>query len=333
MRKQILFLGIFLAFMHSSYCNDSILSKVIFYREFNYQGSAISYKVLVEDSMVVKLKNNSYFSYSCLPGEYNFQINNFQNTKLHLKVEQGKTYYLRFGIRMGFWSGIPELLLVDSVSAYPSINNGSMRKLDIQNNPLILPKNRFGLNANMGGGFESFPMATTNVGKESTISFGGGYGIGLKYGHEFNKHFDLAIDLNYQFSDLIPFLNNADVTFGRGIISITPSYILPIDGGDAMRIKFGAGLDDYFGSALTIDLSKLTNGFNDEWKYKNSLGYHLSAIFELNISDNWSFNYGLKWYNVSYSFNKSNHRYPTVNKLKSPNGSGIDFLCGIYYHF
>lgn len=334
-RKQMLFLGLLIAFMQCVYCNDkdSISSKIIFYREYNFQGSAISYKVFVNDSMVVKLKNNSYYIYSCLPGEYDFQINKFQETKLHLKVEQGKTYYLRFGFRMGVWSGIPEFLLVDSVSAYPSINNRSMRKLDKNNTPFLRPKNRLGLNANLGGGFESTPMATSTDGKESKISYGGGCAIGLKFGHEFNKHFDLAMDINYQFSGLRPNLNNADINFGRGILSLTPAYILPINGGDAMRLKFGAGLDYYFDNKLTIETNKLSGGFNDNWTYSNTFGYHSNLIFELNISDNWSFNYGLKWYNVSYAFDKGGSHYPTDTKLKSPNGSGLDFLFGFYYHF
>ncbi len=331
-RKQILLLGIFLMLIQSVYCNDSIPSRIIFYRENSFQGSSISYKIFAGDSLVVKLKNNSYYSYSCLPGEYDFQINKFPQTKLRLKAEQGKTYYLRFGIRMGLWSGIPELLLVDSISAYPAIYNGSMRNLD-NNTPLVRPKNRVGLNANAGGGFKSHPMAITTEGKESKISFGGGFGIGLKYGHEFNKHFDLAADFNYQFSSLTPFLKNADVSFSRAIVSVTPSYILPIDGGDAMRLKFGIGLDSYYVPKLAIDLSKLSEGFKDDWTYKNSFGFHLNVIYELNVSDNWSFNYGLKWYNVSYSFEEGHIFYPLAEELKTPNGSGIDFLIGFYYHF
>ncbi len=322
-----------MAFTQSIYCNDSISSKIVIYREYNYQGSAVSYKVFVGDSTLVKLKNNSYYEYSCLPGEYGIQIGNFKETKMNLKVEQNKTYYLRFGLRTGVWSAIPELLLVDSISAYPVINSGSIRKLDEHNTPMIRPKNRFGLNLNGGFGFESTPMLTTIDGRESTISFGGGYAIGLKYGYEITKHLDLAIDLNYQVSDLNPNLRNADVSFRRGIISVTPSYIIPIDGGDAMRIKLGAGLDRYIGSELSLDLSELIWDFKEKWSYKSSLGYHVNAIFELNVSENWSFNYGLKWYNVAYTFKKGNNYYPTEQNLESPNGSGIDFLFGLYYHF
>lgn len=320
-------------FIQSAYCNDSIPSKIIFYREHNIQSYGMAFKLFVGDSMVVKLKDNSYFIYSCSPGEYDFKIDKYPKSKVHLKVEQGKTYYLRFGIKTGFWSAIPEFLLVDSISAYPVISNRSMRKLDNLNTPLIRSKNRFGLIFNIGSGFEKCLMATTTDGKESTLSFGGGLGIGLQYGHEVNKHFDIAIDFNYQESFLGPILKNAEVTFSRGIVSITPSYILPIDGGDAMRMKLGAGLDDYFSPGLSIQMSNLIGGFNEDWSYKNSIGYHLSINYELNTSEKWSLNYGLKWYTVSYSFDKGGLHFPTENKLKKPNGSGIDFLWGFNYHF
>ena len=340
MKKGILLLGLFLAFMQSVYGDDSIVSvnnsttsKVVVYRESNFLGSAISYKIFSGDSLLVKLKNNSYFIYSCSPGVYDIHINKLSNMKVHLKVEPGKTYYLRFDLRIGFWSSVPELSLIDSISAYPAIHNGSMRLLDKQNTPLVRPKNRFGMNLNLGGGFDNSTWATTSDGKEATTSFGGGFALGLKYGHEFSQHFDLAFDLNYQSSLLIPSLSNGNVTFNRGILSVTPSYIVPIDGGDAMRLKFGAGIDSYFGSNLSIELSKMSGGFDDNWTYKNSFGYHLSAIFEQNISDKWSLNYGLKWYTVSYTFDKGGISYPTDSKIKSPNGSGIDFLFGVYYHF
>ncbi len=333
MKKQFILFFFVFGFIHAVLSNDTIASKIVFYREYNYYGSAISYKIFVNDSMVVKLKNNSFFVYNCLPGDYDIEINKFKEPKLHLKVEKGKTYYLKFGIRMGVWSGIPELILVDSVSAYPTISSGSMRELN-NNIPLVRPKNRFGLNINIGGGFERIPMIEMDNGKEAKISFGGGFGIGIKYGHEFNKHFDLALDLNYQFSLLSPTLKNADISFKRGFVSITPSYILAIDGGDAMRLKFGGGLDYYWGTLLTIESSEVSGGFDDEWKYRSSLGYHVNVIFELNISDNWSVNYGLNWYNVGYEFKSSRNFFPTDNnKLKQPDGSGIDFLFGFYYHF
>lgn len=195
------------------------------------------------------------------------------------------------------------------------------------------PENRIGLNINLGFGFESFPMYSTSNGRESSISFGGGYAFGFKYGHEFNRHFDLAFDVNYQFSELRPNLKNAHITFKRGIVSITPSYIIPIAGGDAMRLKFGGGMDYFWGNGLKINGSEVPGGFDDNWRYKNSIGFHLNLIFELNISERWSVSYGLKWYNVNYDFKSGYNSYPIDKKLSNPDGSGLDFLLGIFHHF
>ena len=252
---------------------------------------------------------------------------------MHLKVEKGKTYYLRFDLKMGFWNTTAELTLVDSISAFPKIHNGKMQELPPSNRTFKITKNRLGMNLNMGAGFQNTSLITATNGIKSTISFGGGSALGLKYGHEFSKHFDLAFDLNYQENELTPRLSNAKITFGRGIISITPSYILPIMDGETMRMKFGAGLDRYFGSVLSIDMSKIPGGFKDKWNYNSSLGYHLSAIYEMNLNQFWSLDCGLKYYSVSYKFMEGLNAFPTDSKLITPKGSGIDLLLGIYYHF
>lgn len=328
--KKILFL-LFLAFIQTAYSDDSITSKIVIYRDNNFQGAAVAYKTFVNDSVVVKLRNNSFYSYNCRPGLYVIQIANFDETRLHLNVEEGKIYYCRFGLRSGFWTSYPELILVDSVSAYPAIISGKMHELD--GTPIIRPKHRIGIEMFMGGGFDNIPMITTVNNNDSKISFGGGFGFGLKYGYEINKHIDLALGFKYQVSDLIPYLNNATITVERSVLSFTPSYIVPISGGDAMRIKFGVGLDKYFSSVLSADTRNLSNGFLLDWKYKSDLGYHLSAIFELNASDNWSLNYGLNWYKSSFKFNSGGISYPTDSRLINPNGSGLDLILGIFYHF
>jgi len=314
------------------FSNDSIASKVIIYRENNYQGSAISYKVFANDSLLVRLKNNSYYVYDCSPGEYDFLIDKKELSKVHFNVEKGKTYYLKFDMHIGFWTAVPGFLLVDSISATPIIYNSSMKLLGRYNTPYIRPKSRIGINIGVGAGFENNDMFEMENGKMSTFSYGGGVAYGLKYGYEFNKHLDLALDINYQRNDLSPLLTNASVSFSKTIFSITPSYIIPINGGDNMRLKLGAGVDYSMSNSFTIKSDGL-GGFNDTWKYKNAYGYHASINYELNVSDNWSFNYGFKFYNIKYEFTSSNNSIPIVRKLIRPNASGFDFLCGIYYHF
>ncbi|MGC8823158.1 MAG: DUF2846 domain-containing protein [Bacteroidales bacterium] len=292
----------------------------------------MSHKVYVNGLEITRLKNNSYFEFPCAPGEYSIQVGNYKETYMRLPVEEGKTYFIRFGFRTGTWSAIPELILVDSISAYPTVYQGNMRNLNIT--PVeARPKGRLGISFGLGGGFASIPVVKINDNKESNISFGGGFVFGFKYGYELSKYFDLAFDACYQFSSLSPTINNGDVTFKRWIFSLTPSLIIPISDGETMRIKLGAGIDGYVENSLNFHLSKISGGFSEDWSYKNTAGYHVSVIFEMNASSNWSFNYGLKWYTVSYSFESGGLHYPTDNNLKEPNGSGIDLVVGIYYHF
>lgn len=319
--------------MPSAFAGDTLVSKLVFYRDNNIYGAALSQKVFVNGVQVVKLRNNSFFTYSCESGTNEIMVNNLPETAMQLKVEEGKTYYFRFDFRQGFWISVPEFILVDSISAYPAIHNGFMHELDGSNTPLVRPADRFGMNMAIGGGFEkSFKMPMEN-GESTSESFGGGIGIGIRYGHEFTRSFDMAIDFDYRSSSLQPHVTNANVSFDRILLGITPSYIIPIDGGDAMRIKVGAGPDYYMFSALKIETSKLKDGVDDKWLYKSTYGFHVSANYELNFNDSWSVNYGLKYYYVKYEFKSSDKAIPATNKLNKPDGSGIEVLLGVNYHF
>lgn len=331
----ILFVTLFGMFI-SVFAQEPETGRIVFYREHNYQGSAVSIPIYMNQSVLVKLRNNSYFEYDCMPGDYVFSLNRQGEAPLTLSVEAGETYYLRLGFRMSFWSSVPEMLLVDAASAVPAISSGQMRQITPEMLNLPRPVNRIGLNLATGFGFKNHPFFELEDGGESKVSFGGGFAIGLKYGREFSKHFDLSSELNYQFSTLRPPLTNADVTFSRGILSVTPSYIIPIREGDEMRVKLGAGLDYYWGSRLKIESRGIPGGFDDTWKYQNALGPHLNAILEMNLSDKASFIYGLKYYHVRYNFDSSDFKSPeevVFPQLRQTSGAGIDMLLGFFLHF
>lgn len=307
-------------------------AKLVFYRENSFLAYAISNKIYIGDSTIVKLRNDSYFEYWARPGKLEITVNKTQKSMLRLDAKSGQTYYIRFGIKQGFWSDSYELILVDSLSAYDIVYRGKMRKLDKNYKPLPRPKNRLGLNLFAGFGLDNLIVANTTDGEEVKVSFGGGIGFGLKYGHEFSRNFDVALDFNYINSGLRPRLSNASVSFDRFVMSVTPSYIVPIDGGEAMRLKFGLGADYYFGSTLSLDLASLSGGIKDDWKYNNPLGFHLSTIFELNISKHWALDYGLRWNKVSYNYESGVNR-PFDAEWNEPDGSSIDLLIGLHYQF
>lgn len=308
-------------------------SSIVLYRENIYQGSVVTYKINVNDTLLIRLKNASFYSFDATPGDYTFRINKSVQPDLILKVEEDRIYYIRMGLKMTFWSSVPELILVDSVSALPVIRSGELRELDGSNLPVDRPDHRIGISLGVGFGFENFPMFTTVDGDDSKVSFGGGLGVGIRYGYELSRHFDLAVEANYQRSGLRPYLKNASADFDRFRVSLTPSFIIPIDGGDAMRIKLGAGPDLFLAPELKIKGSKVAGGFDDSWSYGGTAGFHVTGIFEMNPSEKWSVIYGLKYYNAAYKFESGGGYAPMDNRLRTPDGSGIDILFGFNYHF
>jgi hypothetical protein len=312
---------------------DSIASKIVVFRESNLMMAALSFKVYINNEMVSKIRNNTYYEYYCGPGEYEVYLRENPNNHLKINVEEGKTYYIKVGIVSNFWRTIPEMMPVEEKWAEIAVSRMGMHKLEKSDVPLIRPKNRIGLNFNFGGGFQQIPMLTTTNGDDSKISFGGGLSLGLQYGYEFSKYFDIAADLNYQYNSLTPSVNNASVFFGRGHLAITPSLIIPIDGGYSMRLKLGGGINYNFSPEMEIKCDQISGGFNDTWKYKNAPGLHLSFIYEMNYTERFTAIIGLKYSYVKYEFNSSkNQRTPGID-FERPDGQALDMVCGIYYHF
>ena len=198
------------------------------------------------------------------------------------------------------------------------------------------PLNRIGVTMQFGPGFESHELFEMTDGRDATLSFGGGFGIGFLYGHEVGKSFDLSLEMTFKNSSLTPVLQNAEASFSRMSFSFTPAYIIPLNGGERARIKLGLGPDFYISNIFTIKGSKVVDGFDDEFTYKSTLGFHLNAILEANITERWTIVLGMEWYNVSYEYENSlnGRRSPTSSGgLKNPSGSGFDLIMGLNYHF
>lgn len=195
-------------------------------------------------------------------------------------------------------------------------------------------RNRIGFNIGGGSGFKSIPIVTTSDGSVAHISFGGGTGGSLEYGYEFSRYFDLGVDAGYSASSLDKTVSNGSMAFNRARLSVTPALIVPLTPRDKTRFKFGAGIDWYYYAALNFDLSQIQGGVKDDWKYNNGIGEHLNISFELNTNNRrFSFNFLLKFYNANYKFQTGIKSYPNSDDLIKPNGSGVDFLFGVYYHF
>ena len=335
LKKLYIFIILIIVFSEFNVYSQQNKSKIIVYREKNFYGSAISYKLYVNDSLLTSIKNNSFYEYECNHGSYTIRLENNENSMVQINVEQGKYYYFRLIINMGFWSSKPELILVDSSMANKRIINGGLKDLsNIKYNYAFKPLNRIGISTNLGYGIENIPMFSTNTGDNSYISLGGGYGLGIQYGYLLYKNFEIELGFNYQFTSLIPYLKNVRTTSSRGFASITPLYIIPVKGGENMRLKIGVGYSYYWGVKLHIEGSNLSTGFDDYWYYRNASGLNSCIYYNININDKWSLNAGFKYYYVKYSFKSGDNYIPSTDSdLNKPDGSGIDLLIGINYHF
>lgn len=304
-------------------------SKIIFFRPYSYVGSANLFKVKLADNTTVRLVNESYYELTVPAGVFEFAT--FKSKSMGtLNVEANRTYYIRASYLPGFWSVIPELLMVDSNMARDWVKT---KKLKNMRKPLLRPLNRIGVVLNTGFGFNDIDLIQTTQGDNSAMRFAGGAGVSIEAGREVEKYLDVAVSYSYMNRGLIPAIKNGSVDFSRHILSFTPSFIIPIQGGYAQRIKLGAGLDYYFNNTLNIRTRTIPGGIDDTWRYKETIGFHAQVMYEAHFSERFSFTTALRYYNVSHSFQSGIFSQPIVNSLSNPKGDGIDLRLGFYYHF
>lgn len=74
--------------------------KTYFIRSLNYVGSAVPFKLYVDDVLVCKLKNNKFSIHSLTPGKHIFSVQNTglsnhkKSTPLKVNIEANKPTYL-----------------------------------------------------------------------------------------------------------------------------------------------------------------------------------------------------------------------------------------------
>ena len=86
---------------------------IIFYREKKFAGWGVGYNVRDGENRIGGLPNGSYFVYDATPGPHTFSAATESKAERTIKVESGKTYYIRGEIEMGLVVGRPYLTIVD----------------------------------------------------------------------------------------------------------------------------------------------------------------------------------------------------------------------------
>ncbi|HEX8332998.1 MAG TPA: DUF2846 domain-containing protein [Segetibacter sp.] len=77
--------------------------KVYFIRHTGFEGSAVTFKAVIDKEVVCKLNNKKYSVHDVTTGEHSFsvQFSGKQAEPVTLNIEEGKTYYLYMIIQPG----------------------------------------------------------------------------------------------------------------------------------------------------------------------------------------------------------------------------------------
>lgn len=304
-------------------------ARIIFMRTPSYLGAANLFKVKLANGSIVKLVNGSYYELTVPAGVFEYTQSSSKSF-YKMEVVAGRTYYIRASFVSGVWTLGRELMTGDSVWGGNVMRGGSLKNM---RKPLLRPLNRVGVVFNAGFGFNDIAIVKTTDGSESSMGFAGGAGVSVQVGREVDKHIDIAASYSYMNRGLTTYVKNGTIDFSRHFISVTPSFIIPIQGGYGQRIKIGGGVDFYMSNKLTVKTKGIPGGFEDTWKYGQAVGFHAQLMYEVNMSDRVSIVSGVRYYSVAYSFESGGLYLPTDDQLAKPNGDGLDLRIGFNYLF
>jgi hypothetical protein len=90
---------------------------VVFYRTKKFSGGAIQFNVRDSDKYYGPLKNGTIIKVNIDPGEHTFFSQVISSDAITLNVEEGKTYYVKGTVKMGYYAGRPKFNQVDEKTA------------------------------------------------------------------------------------------------------------------------------------------------------------------------------------------------------------------------
>ena len=104
--------------------NDTIPYATLYiYRPANTVGGLVGYHINVNDSTVVKIKNNSKAAVKLYrEGPAAITVEN-EDKKVHVHVRFGEAYYIKFGMLSGLVGAKPEINLISPSQAQAEYND------------------------------------------------------------------------------------------------------------------------------------------------------------------------------------------------------------------
>ena len=86
---------------------------VVFYRLGKFGGGAIRFNLNHSEGFMGQLLNDTWLYKSATPGEHTFWSQAISQDSITIKVEAGKTYYVKGVVKMGLVAGRPTFIQVN----------------------------------------------------------------------------------------------------------------------------------------------------------------------------------------------------------------------------
>ena len=200
-------------------------------------------------------------------------------------------------------------------------------------------KLKLGIDVTAGSGLNKITVGKTTDNEDITISGGGGVGVSAIIGYLLFDELETDLGIGVQNNTLSKKVENAEGSFSKTILTITPKYLIII--GNSNQINIGAGVGYYIPGDMDIDASKVTNGFHEVASYDPAVGFHVLAEYEgffQAFSHLFSWSAGIKYTSVSfeaksYKRNGVTHNVSTLkDDYRNLNGNSVNFIGEIKIH-
>lgn len=122
---------------HYAPSSDPNLGLIYFYRESEFAGSLRTVYIDVDGKRGGALNSGTYFVYETTPGEHVATVEDWlgEDPSRTIRVEAGKSYYVKGGVKMGIWDTVPYINLVareEGEGAVKSLNYATMKEKDLK---------------------------------------------------------------------------------------------------------------------------------------------------------------------------------------------------------
>ena len=105
--EQFLLILAFVTLLHSAIAADNTNGRIVVYFATKVNIVAKPYEIMANDSLVARIRNNSFAEYTCKPGSYNIRITNAPTANTSINVVAGKSYFVQIMTMPGFWKPQP----------------------------------------------------------------------------------------------------------------------------------------------------------------------------------------------------------------------------------